>query len=489
LLVCFRTTTGHCWLDLYVSLAIKEKSRRYLTIRFCRFRSHLPRRLHNTDVNPGGNVDAPGDPVRSAADIRNVFSNGMSFNERETVSLVGGGHAVGKCHGACQTPPCGNGLGNNTFTSGFEGAWTVNPTQWDNEFFKNLFEYEWVLSKGPGPGDVWRPTAGPDVIMLTSDVAFLHDPVCRKLAMEYATDMEALKRDFSASWYKLVTADMGPAARCIGELVPPSQPFQNDLPAAPTRLPNYVPARRQIEALLGKDATLADAWINLAYRCASTFRQSDFHGGCNGARIRFAPESAWPANAGTQEALKALEVVKRQQSRHLSWSDLIVLAGLTALERENKSLVLHFCGGRVDATGPVVDKDLAPRVYRDPLVTILDDFLVKGLSMKQGVALASRQNVSSKYYQALLDRSTPFDEYERAMLNDATLKGFVQEFAQDEASLLTTFAEAWTQLMTADRFAKNTGNACAGVSTKTKTGGSKKPPVKKCKGGKCSGKV
>jgi catalase-peroxidase len=220
--------------------------------------------------------------------------------------------------------------------------------------------------------------------------------------------------------------------------------------------------------LLRHDATLADAWINLAYRCASTFRQSDFHGGCNGARIRFAPESEWPTNVGTKKALKALEVVKRYQSRKLSWSDLIVLAGQTALERENKSLVLNFCGGRVDATGPAVDKDLAPRIYRDPLVTILDDFLVKGLSMKQGVALASRQNVGSKYYQTLLNQPESFDQYERAMLNDARLLAIVQEFARDEVSLRTMFADAWTKLMTADRFAKNGGNACTGVSTKTK---------------------
>jgi catalase (peroxidase I) len=151
------------------------------------------------------------------------------------------------------------------------------------EFFKYLFEYEFILSRGPGPGDVWRLTGGSDIIMLTPDIAFLNDPLYRGLSMEYANDIKALKRYFSASWYKLVTVDMGPIARCIGEQVKNGELSQNNLAAAPTRLPNYVPARRQIESLLRNDAVLSDAWINMAYCCASTCCQSDFHGGCKGS--------------------------------------------------------------------------------------------------------------------------------------------------------------------------------------------------------------
>ena len=143
-------------------------------------------------------------------------------------------------------------------------------------------------------------------MMLTSDLALAVDQKYKEISKKYAENITALEEDFAAVWYKLTTADMGPSSRCIGDDVPPPQPFQNDLPAAPEKLPNYVPIRKKIEDLLDGDDDNADAFINLAYRCASTFRKTDYHGGCNGARIRFAPESEWEANAGTKDALDKL---------------------------------------------------------------------------------------------------------------------------------------------------------------------------------------
>jgi catalase (peroxidase I) len=157
----------------------------------------------------------------------------------------------------------------------------------------------------------------------------------------------------------------------------------------------------------------------------------------------------------------------------VSLADLIMLAGNSALESENSELKLKFCGGGVDADGPFVSKKLDPRIYSDPLVTVLDDFLVKGLSNEEGVALASRQQVGSKYYEDLLvagegSGDHEFTEYELALLKSKDLQDIVKKFSKDEKKLLETFIAAWTKMMTADRFLNNRENACAGVDTKTK---------------------
>lgn len=392
----------------------------------------------------------------------------MSFDERETVAIVGGGHAFGKAHGACPTPPCGNGKGNNTFTSGFEGAWTSKPDQWDNEFFRNLFDYNWELVTGPGGSIQWAPMdeGAPDIMMLTSDLALAVDPVYKAISMEYYNSVEKLEEDFAKAWYKLTTADMGPSERCIGENVPEPQLFQSDLPAAPSTLPDYVPVRARIQELLEEDPSNKVAFIDLAYKCASTFRQTDYFGGCNGARIRFAPESEWPENAGTQDVIQKLEPIQQEFS-DVSFADVIVLAGQTALESES-DLTMTFCGGRVDASEAIeFGKDLSPRIYSDPLVTVMDDMLVKGLSNEEGIALMSRGDVGSQYYKDLLSGEGDFSSYELAVLNSDELKAIVVQFANDEAVLVETFEGAWTKMMTADRFLGNNGNACVGVDTKT----------------------
>jgi catalase-peroxidase len=430
-------------------------------------------------VNPGGPIGHTGDPIASGEDILRVFGTGMSFDEQETVAIVGGGHAFGKSHGACDSPPCGDGKGINTFTSGFEGAWTTNPNKWDNEFFTNLFDLEWELVTGPGGNIQWKPktkdgSSEPDIMMLTSDIALSMHPTYMPIARKYADDITELTKDFGAAWYKLVTADMGPSTRCKGEFVPKPQPFQNDLPAQPETLPDYLPVRARIEELLKEDESNAYAFINLAYRCASTFRITDHHGGCNGARIRFEPESKWPENDGTAEALATLELVKNAYGDDVSYTDLISLAAITALERENKSLKLKFCGGGVDGTGAHNGKDLSPRHYRDPAVTVMDDFLVKGLTVEEGVALFSREKVGIHYYKNLIEAGESgdgnFTPYELALLEESELRSIVDNFAKNEAQLSKAFNAAWTKMMTADRFLNNKENACTGVDTNTKKG-------------------
>lgn len=427
-------------------------------------------------VNPGGPVGATGDPVASGEDIRTAFAR-MGFNDTETVALIGGGHAFGKMHGPCVTPPCGDGLGENAWTSGFEGQWTTIPTTWSNQYFTNLFDFTWSNFSGPGGNVQWQPaasdgSAAPDITMLTTDVAMVMDDAYRPISEVYASDIATLEHDFAHAWYRLTSADMGPATRCIGENVPDPQPFQYTLPTAPATLPDYVPVRTAIQALLDEDDTNADAFINLAYRCASTFRATDYRGGCNGARIRFAPESEWESNTGTADTLATLESVK-QAFPDVSYSDLIVLAGLTALESESSELDLSFCGGFVDANDAAGSEILAPRVYATPLITVSDDFEVKGLTPEEGVALASREAVGSQYYKDLIaageGNNGDFTEDELALL-EGDFGPIVAEFAADEAVLLETFEQAWTKMMTADRYLNYRENACTGVSTPTKVG-------------------
>ena len=284
-----------------------------------------------------------------------------------------------------------------------------------------------------------------------------------------------MKSDTALSLVCILLA--GPATRCIGENVPDPQPFQYTLQAAPATLPDYVPVRTAIQALLDEDGTNAEAFINLAYRCASTFRNTDYRGGCNGARIRFPPESEWESNAGTADTLAALEPVKKANP-DVSYADLIVLAGLAALESENSELDLSFCGGFVDANDGAGSEILAPRIYSTPLITVTDDFLVKGLTPEEGVALASREAVGSQYYTDLIaageGNGGNFTNYELALL-EGDFGAIVAEFAADEEVVLETFKQAWTKMMTADRYLNYRENACTDVSMPTKVGETNAP--------------
>jgi catalase-peroxidase len=439
-------------------------------------------------VNAAGPVNATGDPVASGVDIRQAFER-MGFNDTETVALIGGGHAFGKAHGACPNPPCGEepfiGIGPNTWTEGFEGAWTTTPTTWSNEFFFHLLTLEWEIGVGPGGKIQWAPVGGLgphatrlDVMMLTTDIALRDDPDYLPISEEFLNNITSLETHFAHAWYRLVSRDLGPRDRCINENpndIPPAQWWQYPLPTAGVleAAVDYIGARALIQEMIDSDRNFIAAFSNLALRCASTFRATDYRGGCNGARIRHSPEIEWPENEGAHVALHVLEDVK-EKIQNISYADLIVLAGQTALESAG-DIRLSFCGGRVDAPDGAGSQDLAPRYYTPAVVSIRDDMAVKGLSSEEGVALFAMPSaedsmiaigrsvphnaLSNQYFIDLLAEDGDFDEYDLALLQDEFLP-IVQLYASENDHFLTMFSAAWTKLMNADRFDGPFGNLC-----------------------------
>lgn len=440
-------------------------------------------------VNPDGPVTAPGNPVASGVDIRDSFGR-MGFNDTESVALIGGGHAFGKNHGACPTPPCGEapleGIGPNTYTSGFEGAWTTKPTTWTNQYFSNLLNLDWERAVGPGGHEQWSPN-GTDVpiVMLTADIALSADPEYRPISEEFESDISSLENQFAHAWYRLTSQDMGPRERCLNEdlaNIPPAQSWQNPLPMEQENaVVDYEAARSKIQELIDEDSNNIAAFSNLAYQCASTFRSTDHRGGCNGARIRFVPENEWEANTGTAEALSTLEVIKESVPT-ISYADLIVLAGQVAIEAAG-DVKLEFCEGRVDAVDGSGSDYLAPRFYTPAVASVRDDIQVKGLTPMEGVSLYARPSstssnagdnftaaelarsatpnaLSNVYFTHLLVGDGDFDEYEVALLEEEFLP-IVQQFADDEAKFLEVFTTAWTKMMVADRFDGPVRNVCS----------------------------
>ena len=476
-------------------------------------------------VNPEGVMGEP-IPDKSAVNIREVFAR-MAMNDTETVALIGGGHAFGKTHGACpdgagpspmEDPEnswpgnCGTGKGADAFTSGFEGAWTPTPTKWSNTYFQELLDNTWEVHIGPGGHNQWKSKdLGDDIMMLTTDVSLLHDPKgeYQKIVRNFADDQDALDKAFSHAWYKLTTRDMGPVSRCIGPDVPPAQPFQNPLPPPPAKLADMEQVKAAVRKAKNSDETAA-AFSELAWQCASTFRNSDYQGGCNGARVRFAPEKDWPVNAESANALKALEPVKKQFGEELSWSDLIVVAGTVALE-DASGQKLPFCPGRTDAKDGAASAPLT--AYANYNATAFDfkwKAKMLGLSNKEMVALAARprsakqmqrlgykgawsadqgaaapEKVSNAYFTALLngewvegpvdakdakakktfkakDQDLYMTPTDMLIKNDAELVTFAQEYANDNAGFLKDFTEAWNKVMINDRFEGPNGNVCQG---------------------------
>ncbi|KAG2502514.1 hypothetical protein JM18_009614 [Phytophthora kernoviae] len=464
-------------------------------------------------VNPEGPMGVP-DPVLSVADVRDTFKR-MGMDDRETVALIGGGHAFGKTHGACTTGPgpdplqdplnpwsgtCGEGelkgKGNNTFTSGFEGAWTFTPTKWGNGYFKGLTGFEWEKFDGPGGHVQWRPVpeTTPPVRMLTADIALLHDASYLNISQEFAANLTSLDDAFSHAWYKLMSRDLGPVARCRGNDVPPVQPFQNPLPPTPTSLPDFDAVRSDIRSLLTKsvDGLTSDSssdgtpyngalFVHAAWQCASTFRITDYAGGCNGAKIRFPPQKDWPVNAGVDKIISVLETLKTESYPTLSTADLIVLAGQVALE-DAGNVTIDFLGGRTDGEDGSNMDILAPReYYNTTLIAVRDNIKILGVSAYEAVALAGRPRsvaqqkvlgysgsyssnsltLSNEYFQILLNETwtavseTEFkaegkDVYmlatDVALLEAPELKEVVQLFASEEDVFKHVFASAWSKL-------------------------------------------
>ena len=267
-------------------------------------------------VDPSGHL-GNGDPVESATDIRDVFGR-MGMNDSETVALIGGGHSVGKCHGPCPdgagpSPAedplnpwpgnCGTGKLMDAFTSGYELTFTSRPTVWDNEYFNNLLTYDWIKETGPGDELQWKPVSkngdnnvpmaptadlkdNVTIGVLTSDIALIRNKAYKRIVKEFAYDKASFDRMFSHAWYKLTTRDMGPRERCLNDDAPPAQDWQYQLPARQDSVPDFAKVRQRLESALDGDKQLYGQFARLAWQCSSTFRVTDYQGGCNGARIR-----------------------------------------------------------------------------------------------------------------------------------------------------------------------------------------------------------
>ena len=350
-------------------------------------------------VNPQGPNGVP-DPLASARDIRETFGR-MAMNDEETVALIAGGHTFGKTHGAADPSkyvgpePAGaditeqglgwknsfeSGNGEYTITSGLEGAWTTTPTQWSNNYFENLFGYDWELTKSPAGAHQWKPKndggAGtvPDAhnkskshapMMLTSDIALREDPLYEPISRRFYENPDQFADAFARAWYKLTHRDMGPRALHLGPEVPSEEIIWQD----PIPVNNHKLADADIASL--KASVLASGLsitelVSTAWSSASTFRGSDKRGGANGARIRLAPQKDWKANNPTQlakvlTALTNIQTAFNANGKYVSMADLIVLAGNAAIEKAahnaGHKVNVPFIAGRGDASQAQTDVD------------------------------------------------------------------------------------------------------------------------------------
>ncbi|MDF3066120.1 MAG: Catalase [Polyangiaceae bacterium] len=349
-------------------------------------------------VNPEGPNGNP-DPLAAARDIRETFAR-MAMNDEETVALIAGGHSFGKTHGAAAASHVGaepeagtmedqgfgwknsfgTGKGRDAITSGLEVTWTTTPTKWSNNFFENLFGFEWELSKSPAGGHQWiakgAPATIPDAFdpavkrvptMLTTDLSLRFDPAYEKISRRFLEHPEELADAFSRAWFKLTHRDMGPRVRYLGPEVPAEELiWQDPIPALDHELvsdQDVATIRGQIMAAGHSVAEL----VGTAWASASTFRGSDRRGGANGARIRLEPQRSWPANH-PQQLEKVLQTLERIQSafndaqsgnKRVSLADLIVLAGSVAVEQAAKKagheVSVPFTPGRMDASPEQTD--------------------------------------------------------------------------------------------------------------------------------------
>lgn len=346
-------------------------------------------------VNPEGPNGNP-DPLKSGKDIRETFGR-MAMNDEETVALIAGGHTFGKAHGAAdpnkyvgREPAAagieaqgkgwinsfGSGHGDNTITSGIEGAWTPTPTEWNNDFFDVLFGYEWELTKSPAGAHQWTPTAASKakqapaagdasktqaLMMTTADMALKMDPIYEPISRHYHENPEEFAEAFAKAWYKLTHRDMGPKVLYLGEEVPAEELiWQDPIPAATQPLIDSNDIATLKEKILGTGLSVSEL-VSTAWASASTYRGSDKRGGANGGRIRLAPQKDWAVNQPTQLAkvLDTLEGVQKSFGKAVSMADLIVLGGCAAIEQAAKaagqSLTVPFTPGRTDATEDQTD--------------------------------------------------------------------------------------------------------------------------------------
>ncbi len=352
-------------------------------------------------VNPEGPNGKP-DPIAAARDIRETFGR-MAMNDEETVALIAGGHSFGKTHGAADPSKYvgpepvaagiedqglgwknsfGSGKGVHTIGSGLEGAWTTTPTKWSNNFFENLFEFEWELSKSPAGAFQWKPKDGagagsvPDAhdpslrhapTMLTTDLALRFDPIYEKVSRRFYENPDVFADAFARAWYKLTHRDMGPIVRYLGPEVPAEELiWQDPLPAVTHTLIDEADVAALKALVLASGLTVSQL-VSTAWASAASFRGSDKRGGANGARIRLAPQKDWEVNnpLELEKVLTKLEGIQTVfnngagDGKKVSIADLIVLAGCAGVEKAAKNagfdIKVPFTPGRADASQKQTD--------------------------------------------------------------------------------------------------------------------------------------
>ncbi len=354
-------------------------------------------------VNPEGPGGKP-DPLASAYDIRETFGR-MAMNDEETVALVAGGHTFGKAHGAADPDKYvgrepagasieeqstgwkntfGTGVLDDTITSGIEGAWTPNPTQWDHDYFDVLLNYDWKLTKSPAGAHQWTPTAKSKarqapkagdasktqaLMMTTADMALKMDPKYLKISKSFYKNPKKFEKAFAKAWFKLTHRDMGPKARYIGSEVPAEDLiWQDPIPTVTHKLVNRPDVAKLKKIVLASGLSISQL-VSTAWASASTFRGSDMRGGANGARVQLNPQKNWTVN-NPKELAKVLRKLKGIQKefngsqtggKMISLADLIVLAGCAGVEQAARNakvkITVPFTPGRADATARQTDAD------------------------------------------------------------------------------------------------------------------------------------
>lgn len=346
-------------------------------------------------VNPEGPNGNP-DPLRSAIDIRETFGR-MAMNDEETVALVAGGHTFGKAHGAADPDKYvgrepagasieeqglgwkntfGSGHGDDTITSGLEGAWTPSPTEWNNEYFDVLFGYEWELTKSPAGAHQWTPTAASNakmapaagdssktqaLMMTTADMALKMDPIYEPISRRFHENPDELADAFARAWFKLTHRDMGPIALYLGSEVPKEELiWQDPIPTVSYELINENDISQLKSQILGSGLTISQL-VSTAWASASTFRGSDKRGGANGGRLRLSPQKYWEVNNPSElsKVLSSMESIQNGFSKQVSIADLIILGGCAGIEQAAKNaghdIKVPFSPGRADASQDQTD--------------------------------------------------------------------------------------------------------------------------------------
>jgi catalase-peroxidase len=384
-------------------------------------------------VNPEG-PNGSGDPVAAARDIRETFRR-MAMNDEETVALIVGGHTVGKTHGAAggdyvgpepEGAPLeqqgigwkntyGTGAGDDSITSGLEGAWTNEPTKWDNGFLENLYKYDWQLTESPAGAKQWTPKEAsaqgtvPDAhdpskrhapMMLTTDLALKADPIYAEITQRFHDHPDQLSEAFGKAWYKLLHRDMGPISRYLGPWVPEPQLWQDPVPTVDGEVIGEADITSLKSTILGSGLSISQL-VSAAWAAAACFRGTDKRGGANGARIRLAPQKDWESN-DPSELAKVLQTYEKIQqdfnsshNKKVSLADLIVLGGSAAVEQAAKSagqnVEVPFVPGRTDASQNQTDVEAFEVL--EPRADGFRNYLRAGEKLPAEILLVERANL------------------------------------------------------------------------------------------------